>query len=293
MESKLPGHSYIEKITQIFREEGDVETANALEQQVAVQTPREMTQDEAALYKINKSNLRKAIGFGDFERAVEFQTVALGLAQRAFGSYQMKTLKEVCQLGECHFRNGAYTNALDLYHQALRFSAKETGEMSSFLKRVKKNIRQCTDAVRRANNLRNLENHMNALLRNAVPEGSERISRMEAIGEKLFSRGKHSRALKIYKALIGIYHEMSHIEDEKIITNLMKYASFVATHGWLSEAETAYRGVVKFINIQNQTGDKNAMLKIALDDWAKCLCSMAQSRSAKGSQELAKKLSNC
>jgi tetratricopeptide (TPR) repeat protein len=205
----------------------------------------------------------------------------------------MKTLKEVCQLGECHFRNGAYTNALDLYHQALRFSAKETGEMSSFLKRVKKNIRQCTDAVRRANNLRNLENHMNALFRNAVPEGSERISRMEAIGEKLFSRGKHSRALKIYKALIGIYLEMSHIEDEKIITNLMKYASFVATHGCLSEAETAYRGVVKFINIQNQTGDKNAMLKIALDDWAKCLCSMAQSRSAKGSQELAKKLSNC
>lgn len=293
MESNLPGQSYIEKITQIFRAEGDVETANALEQQIVAQTPREMTEDEAALYKINKSNVRKAIGFGDFERAVEFQTVALGLAQRAFGSYQMKTLKEVCELGECHFRNGAYTYALDLYHQALSFSAKEIGEMSPFAKRIKKNIRQCTDAVRRANSLRNLENHMNGLFRNAVPESNERIDRMDAIGEKLVSRGKHTQALKVYKALISISLEMSHIKDEKIIINVMKYANFLTSHGDLSEAEAACRRVVKLINSQNQMGDKTATLKIALDDWAKCLSLMAQSRSAIGSQELAKKLSKC
>jgi tetratricopeptide (TPR) repeat protein len=293
MESNLPGQSYIEKITQIFREEGDVETANALEQQIVAQTPREMTEDEAALYKINKSNVRKAIGFGDFERAVEFQTVALGLAQRAFGSYQMKTLKEVCELGECHFRNGAYTNGLDLYHQALRFSAKEIGEMSPFVKRIKKKIRQCTDAVRRTNSLRNLESHMNGLFRDAVPESNERIDRMEAIGEKLVSREKHTQALKVYKTLISISLEMSHIEDEKIIKNVMKYANFLTSHGNLSEAEAAYKGVVKLINSQNQMGDKTATLKIALDDWAKCLSLMAQSRSAIGSQELVKKLSNC
>jgi tetratricopeptide (TPR) repeat protein len=293
MESNLPGQSYIEKITQIFREEGDVETANALEQQVAVHLPREMTEAESALYKVNKSNARKAIGFGDFERAVEFQMVALGLTQKAFGSYQMKTLKEICELGECHFRNGAYTNALDLYHQALRFSSKEFGELNPFVKRVKKNIRQCADAVRRANSLKNLEKHMNSLFRDALPESSVRIDRMEAIGEKLVSRGKHIRALKVYKALISISLEMSHIEDEKIIKNVMKCAEFLVSYGDLSEAETAYKSVVKLINRQNQMGDKNAMLKIAIYDWAKCLFLLAQSRSAIGSQELAIKISNC
>lgn len=295
MENKFPGKSYIEKIAELLMEEGDFETAKALKQQAEFHQSREMTEEELELYEINKSNVRKAIGFGDFERAVDFQGVALGLAQRAFGAEHMETLKDMCELGECHFRNGAYKEAQDLYYRSLRISSTKFGALHPFSNRVKKNIRKCADAVRRTNGLNNLEQHISNVFRMNAPtaphEKEARIERLEVIGERLVTRGQMDRALKVYKSWISLSLEKASPDDEKAIESITKYADFLVAYGDLAEAETTYKSVVQVRNRQNQMGEKTAELKVAVNDWAHCLSLMGHSQSAHETKELAKKLS--
>lgn len=294
MDSQFSGKSYIEKIAQILTAEGDVETAKSLEKQLKEQPSREMTEEEVSLYKLYKSNVLKAFGFGDFERAVEFQSVALGLAQRAFGAEHVKTLKDSCKLGDCHFRNGSYQIALDLYYRTLRISTTKFGEQHQFTNRVKKNINESTAALRGSKSLKNLEQYMNSVFRMSTPisplEKSVRIDRLEVICEKLVNRGRHDRAFTLYKELTSLCLDKEHTNDEKIIENIMKYGNFFAAFGYIAEAEKTYKSLVKIMNRQNQMEDKTNTLKIVISDWANCLSQMGHSRSALESQELANKL---
>ncbi len=294
MDSQFPEKSFIEKIAQILMAEGDIETAKSLEKQLKGQPSREMTEEEVSLYKLNKSNVRKAFGFGDFERAVEFQSVALGVAQRAFGAEHVKTLKDSCKLGDCHFRNGSYQIALDLYYRTLRISTTKFGEQHQFTNRVKKNINECTEAVRAAKSLKNLEQHINSLFRMSTPmaplEKSVRIDRLEVICEKLVNRGRHSRARTLYKELTSLCLDKAHHNDEKMIESIIKYANFFAAFGYIADAEKTYKSLVKIMNRQNQMGDKTNTLKILINDWANCLSQMGHTRSALESQKLANKL---
>jgi len=295
MESKFPGKSYIEKIAEILMEEGDTETAKSLKHQLEVHQSREMTEEEAELYEINKSNVRKAIGFGDFERAVEFQNVALGLAQRAFGAEHMETLKDMCELGECHYRNGEYKNAQDLYYRSLRISSTKFGALHPFSNRVKKNIRKCADAVQRANGLNNLEQHINSVFRMSKPtisfENLVHIERLETIGKKLINRGQLGRALKVYKAWISLCLEKANTDDDEAIESMTKYADALLACENLAEAETVYKNVVLVRNQQNLVGEKAPELKIAISDWAKCLSLMGHSQSARETHKLSEKIS--
>jgi tetratricopeptide (TPR) repeat protein len=295
MENKFPGKSYIEKIAELLMEEGDFETAKALKQQAEVHQSREMTEEELELYEINKSNVRKAIGFGDFERAVDFQGVALGLAQRAFGAEHMETLKDMCELGECHFRNGAYKEAQDLYYRTLRVSSTKFGALHPFSNRVKKNIRKCADAVRRSNGLSNLEQHISKVFRMHTPtalhEKEARIERLAVIGERLVARGKMDRALKVYKSWMTLSLENTNPDDEKTTESITKYADFLVAYGDLAQAETTYKKVVQVRNRQNHMGEKTSELKVAVNDWAHCLSLMGHLQSARETQELAKKIS--
>ena len=294
MESQFPEKSFIEKIAQILMAEGDIETAKSLEKQLKGQPSREMTEEEVALYKLNKSNIRKALGFGDFERAVEFQSTALGLSQRAFGAEHVKTLKDSCELGNCHFRNGSYQNALDLYYRTLRVSTTKFGEQHQFTNRIKKNINECNAAVRAAKSLRNLEQQLNSVFRISTPiapiEKGVRIERLEVICEKLVNRGRHDRAFTLYKELTSLCVDKAHANDEKIIVKIMKYGNFFAAFGYIADAEKTYKSLVKIMNRQNQMGDKSNTLKIVISDWANCLSQMGHSQSAIESQELANKL---
>jgi tetratricopeptide (TPR) repeat protein len=295
VEKKFPGNSYIEKIAEILMKEGDIETSKRLQKQIETQPSRDMTEEEAELYEIKKTKARKFIELGDFERAVDSQRVALELIQRAFGPEHIGTLKDMCELGEHHFRNGEYKEAKNLYDRSLQISITKFGELHPFSNRVKKNIRKCVDAVRRANGVSNLEQHINNVFRmNAAAEPHEndaRIDRLETIGDQLVTRGKMSLALKIYKSLISLTLEKVYLEDEKSIQNIKKYADFLAAYGNLAEAETTYKSVVRVRNRQNQLGERAAELKSAISDWAHCLALMGHSRSAKNIQELANKIS--
>ena len=294
MESQFPEKSFIEKIAQILMAEGDIETAKSLEKQLKGQPSREMTKEEVSLYKLNKSNVVKAFGFGNFERAVEFQSVAFGLAQRAFGAEHVKTLKDSCKLGDCHFRNRSYQIALDLYYRTLRISTTKFGEQHQFTNRVKKNINECTEAVRAAKSLKNLEQHINSVFRMSTPiaplEKSARIDRLEVICEKLVNRGRHSRAFTLYKELTGLCLDKAHHNDEKMIQNIMKYANFFTAFGYIADSEETYKSLVKIMNRQNQMGDNTNALKIVISNWANCLSQIGHSRSALESQGLASKL---
>lgn len=297
MESKLPGKSYIEKMAEIFMDEGDIETARILQKQVAVHQSREMTEEEAELYETNKSNVRKAIGYGDFQRAIEFQSVALGLAQRAFGNEHMETLKEMCALGDCHYRNGEYKKAQDLYYRSLRISTTKFGALHPFSNRVKKNISKCVDAVRRKNGLNNLEKHINSVFRMSQPtipfENLVRIDRLESIGQKLISRGQSERALRVYKAWISLCLGNANPDDEKAIESRAKYADVLLACGNLAEAETIYKSVVQVRNQQNLAGEKSSELKVAINDWAKCLSAMGHLHSARETHKLSERIFKC
>lgn len=102
------GKSYIEKMTQLFLLEGDIETANALRQQLVEFRPREMTDEEVVRYKAHKSNLRKAIGYGDLERAVEFQEQALAIKKKSYGIENIETLKDIGELTPVLATKGTY-----------------------------------------------------------------------------------------------------------------------------------------------------------------------------------------
>lgn len=296
MENKFTGKSYIEKIAEILIREGDIETAKALKNQIALHQSREMTEEEADLYELNKSNVRKAIGYGDYERAVEFQSVALGLVQRVFGAEHMETLKNMCELGECHFRNGAYKNAEDIYYRSLRISLTRFGVLHPFSNRVKKSICECTDAIRKSDSLSNLEKHINNVFRMSTPSALlkhiVKIERLESLGEKLVSRGQLGRAINIFKKLISLSFETAHPDDENTIQNISRYAGFLVAYGELGEAEKAYKSVVQLRNRQNQMGEKNTELRSAISDWAKCLSWMGCSQSARETQVLAEKIAN-
>jgi tetratricopeptide (TPR) repeat protein len=296
MDNKFPDKSYIEKIAEILMQEGDIETAKALKNQIDLQQSREMTEEEADLYELNKSNVRKAIGYGDYERAVEFQSVALGLVQRAFGAEHMETLKNMCELGKCHFRNGAYKNAQDIYYRSLRISSIRFGVLHPFSNRIKKNIRKCTDAIRRSDGLSNLEKYINSVFCMNAPsaplEHIVRIERLESLGEKLVGRGQLGRAINIFKELISLTLETDQPDDEKAIQNISKYAGFLAAYGDLGEAEKTFKIVVQVRNRQNQIGKKNNELKSAIGDWAKCLSLMGRTQSARETQVLAEKIVN-
>lgn len=296
MENIFPGKSYIERIAEILMQEGDIETAKALKNQIKMHQSREMTEEETTLYELNKSNARKAIGYGDYERAVEFQSVALGLAQRAFGAEHMETLKNMCELGKCHFRNGAYKNAQDIYYRSLRISSTRFGVLHPFSNRIKKNIRKCTDAIRRSDGLSNLEKYINSVFCMNAPsaplEHIVRIERLESLGEKLVGRGQLERAINIFKELISLALETDQPDDEKAIQNISKYAGFLAAYGDLGEAEKTFKSVVQVRNRQNQMGKKNNELKSAIGDWAKCLSRMGCSQSARETQVLAEKIAN-
>jgi tetratricopeptide (TPR) repeat protein len=208
----------------------------------------------------------------------------------------METLKDMCELGECHFRNGAFKNAKDIYYRTMRISSTKFGALHPFSIRVQKNIHKCTEAVIRSDGLSNLEKHINSFFRMSSPsepiEQIVRIDRLESLGEKLITRGKFGRAISIFKSLISLTLATALQDDEKAIQNISKYAGYLAGYGDLGEAEKTYRCVVQVRNRQNQTGDKNTELESAISDWAECLSQMGRTQSARETQELAEKISN-
>lgn len=159
------GKSYIEKMAQLFLLEGDIETANALRQQLVEFRPREMTDEEVVRYKAHKSNLRKAIGYGDLERAVEFQEQALAIKKKSYGIENIETLKDIGELGECFYRIGAFSKAHDQYAKAFRVSLTMHGKVHPFSVSMKEKLEKCAQASSRLASMRNLEECVNRVFR--------------------------------------------------------------------------------------------------------------------------------
>jgi tetratricopeptide (TPR) repeat protein len=294
LNSKFPGKSYLEKITQIFLEEGDSDTANALQQQAHALQSREMTDEESDTFQLNKTKVRQALSFGDLDKAIEFQTIALNVMEAAYGPQHLETLTNMCDLGECHMRQGALLQAREYFYRALRIASTEFGLVHPFAIRVKKSLRKCEEAERRASSMTYLEKQIDGLFRmsSAIPslEALMRIERLEKIGDKLFCKGQMDRALKIYKEWLKLSLQGIPSEDESAIESVTKYANFLIACGDHKAAELHFKTIVQIRNGQNELGEVAIELKKALMDWAMCLSRMGYEISAFETEMLAETL---
>ena len=285
---------YLARLSELFKAEGDNETAQALMGQLESRPLNGLSEADAACVESLVAQADKASASGDYERAKTLYIKALAIREEALGPDHFDSLCSMNDLARCMHNNRESDDAETLYKRLLRVAITSLGRDDKLTLITLDNIATCKEAIDRALGFHRLEKHFRHMFlessTTAQSHQSARIDRLYAIASKLESRGRYGRALPVFEAWISARLADAHPDDDEAIQDIARYARFLARAGKPFRSQAAYRKIVLIRNRQHSFGSGAQALRQALTDWAKSMDDSGDDELARTTLELARRI---
>jgi tetratricopeptide (TPR) repeat protein len=211
----------------LFREEGDVQTADAIEGQLRKQPRQRPTQEHVAQVREALAQAGDLEREGHFSEACDHYVAALELVERDLGPLNIHALKRRFELARCRLNDCDFAGALHEFSTLLRLA--ELGEHggSPLARSARRHIQRCSRAVRDEEGGARLQAAMRDMLRSAVTKTQlldfARAERLRALALRAGASGRRERAVRLLKAALGLRLRDKRPDDELAYCDIDQY----------------------------------------------------------------------
>jgi tetratricopeptide (TPR) repeat protein len=292
MAEKSDSISYLHKLASIFRDEGDVATANALHSvhlhpsSVSAQTKRRE--------RLLIARADRMCKIGDFEKAVPVYEELHAEFAKSRGHAHIATLKYLGKLAHSLHMSREIDRAHDLYSRLHRIAHTSLGADHWLTRFAVAYAKTCLKDTMTARAVLHLEEQIKLMIESkqvaAEHSAFARTQRLYATATKLTARGKHKRALPLYQLWIDARLDGSDANDPDALHDIFRYATSLRNANEKAPAYKAYRNLVAITNRQRESGFDPEGLQMALSGYADCLKEFGDHASATATLNLAQKI---
>lgn len=283
--------NFLARLAQIFREEGDSTTADALDQQLTDKQARELEETDSDRVQQLSEQAMRLENRGAHDRAEPLLVEALSIVEAALGPDHLDIAYHLKDLAHCKFNAGKFEEALRDYQRLLRLVEFQHEEGATLAALTRYMIGRCMKGAHDSLGVRRLQQYMDRMLFEArhrqTADQEERLQRMYALAQRLVQRGRHAAGIRLYDRWIELRLKDAHPDDEQALLDIRHFALGLLDARQPARAVGALRGVVLARNRRLAWVDDRSGLLQALRDWQAGLVAMGDQRSAREAAERA------
>jgi hypothetical protein len=274
----------------LFREEGDVQTADAIEGQLRKQPRKRPTEEHVAQVREALSRAADLERGGQFDEACEQYVAALELVERDLGPLHIHALKRRFELARCRLLDCDFGSALHEFSTLLRLA--ELGEHggSPLARSARRYIQRCSRAVRDEHGGLQLQAVMQEMVRSAATaiksRDFARAERMRSLGLRAGAAGRRDRAVRLLKAAIGLQLQGRLPDDELAYSDIDLHIDDLCRVGASLPALDAARHAVEARNYLFAVTKEVEPLLAALEKLSSQLVANGMHASARATEAL-------
>jgi len=281
--------TYIEKMAKLLMIEGDIETANALNNQAKNRERESSVLDKHGVQKLRRK-AKVAFEYGDFESAAVFYQELYKIASSHSGPEHVSTLEFLLRFAQCLRHERLLESALSYFSLANRIALTNLDKSHFLTKQASQGVNACKDAIQQARGFKILANKFNVLKGkdHVIDEVMtvKRIHRAKDVATKLAIRKKTKWALLFFRACFDACIEQYRLGDLNEIAELMEYAKCLHQFADCEEVFESYRKLVRVTTKRRSDSADAGDLKAVLREFAVHLNEHGQHKSAKATIEI-------
>jgi hypothetical protein len=283
--------TFLAKLADLFRAEGDMETADALVARCESMTARSISDtDRDRVLSLQRKGIRLD-NRGAHDEAEGCFSVALRLMEDALGPEHVDIIDHLNDLARCRFNGGDYEAALKHYSRLARATERAHGPDDMLVKIARHYVERCRKGLRDAMGARRLQAHMDSMLQHArgirLVDASNDQDRLRDVARRLMTRGRHAWAVRLYERWIETRLRDAPPDDDLALLDIRDYATALRRAGMLGRAALVLQQVVAMRNRRSARDGDNTELLRAMADWQSCLEELGELRSATETARLA------
>jgi tetratricopeptide (TPR) repeat protein len=283
--------SFLTKLAEIFRSEGDSVTADALDRQRQVDSTRPLTGDDIDRVRSLRRKGLQLDSRGEHAKAEPLFAEILDIVEEVFGPDPFIICDHLNDLARCRFNGGNFAAALEDYVRLLRITEQTHGPEDQLAAIVRHQVDACRKGLRDAVGARRLQNQMTLVLQlsreRRTLDTFDRCERLRGLAQRLVTRGRFAAAVRLYDRWIDLRLNDAGPDDELAMLDIRNYALALQQIGDLSRAAAAHRSHIAIRHRRMAWVNDTAGLVLALRDWQACLEQMGDGRSAVETAKLA------
>lgn len=275
-------HSFLAKLADLFRAEGDTATADALVASCESTSTRSISdEDHHRILALQRKGVQLD-NQGAHADAEGWFSGALLLIEHAFGSEHVAIIDHLNDLARCRLSGGDYEAALNDYRRLLRITERAYGPDDMLVKIARGCVERCRKGLRDTTGAWRLQAQMDLMLQHArgsrAVDASKDQDRLRNVAGRLLTRGRHAWAVRLYERWIGQRLRDAPPDDD------LDHALALWNCG---ELDGACRVLAALVQVQQQSATDVPGMRQALSDWGACLAAQGQRRSARETAVLA------
>jgi tetratricopeptide (TPR) repeat protein len=278
----------------IFREEGDTETADAIDLQLENAARATLSEEDGDRLRRVLAHARKREGNGEYADAIDSYAEALRIVEGTFGACHPETFEHLSDVARCRFNSGHYDAALEDYGRLLRLVEDMYGSEHALVATAKHYMRYCQRGIRDIIGTLRLDAYMNGMLRHSQGRRfvvvAARADRMREIGRRLAARGRRAAAIRLHDAAIALRLRHADPDAETAYLEIHGYAMDLKDAGEPGKAARVLNQLVAMRNRKSGWSDQGQDLRAVLLDSAACLSAHGDRRSAQEAEALAESI---
>jgi tetratricopeptide (TPR) repeat protein len=275
----------------IFRDEGDTETADAIDLQLEKAASQTLSEEDTDWLRRVIARARKSEGNGQYAEAVDSYAEALRVVEATFGACHPDIFEHVSDVARCRFNAGEYDTALEDYGRLLRLVEDRFGPDHALIATAKHYMRYCRRGIRDIIGTLRLDCYMNVMLRQSqgrrLVEVEARADRMRELGRRLAARGRRDAAVRLHSAAIALRLRHAEPNSETAFLEIHRHAIDLKEAGEPGKAARVLNKLAAMRNRKSGWSEQGQDLRAVLLDSAACLSAHEELRSAQEAAALA------
>jgi tetratricopeptide (TPR) repeat protein len=275
----------------MFRDEGDAETADAIEVQLRSDPHRSLTGEQHRRLRHALARARNCDRLGAYSAAAEHYADALQIVEGALGAGHIEAFDRLSDVARCRLNDGQYEAARADYKRLLGLVQTMYGDEDSLAAIARERIETCEKAIRDGIGGLRLQACVHDMLRMTQQERAvetvEQADRMRGIARRLAARGKSAVAVRLHERAIAITLRLAGEDDAIGRDAILRHAIDLREAGDPARARTVLHGLIARHNLRPVCLDQQQQLRAALQELSSCLLAMGDGRSAQETEALA------
>ena len=287
---------FLAKLAEIFRQEGDTATADALGRQLRSTASRIMKPGEMARVRRLRNNAVRLDNLGAHDEAEPIFIELLGIVEAALDPDHPDIADSLNDLARCRLNKGDHKAALEDYSRLLRIMKRAHGPDDMLTRITRDSVERCHKSLRDAIGAQRLQTQMTWMLRQAQGARSVEVDndqeRLRDLARRLMARGRLAASTHMYERWIDWRLRDTRPDDELALLDIRDYAMALRDAGQWGRAASVLWKLVALRNRQSAGAEDKSALLQALADWQACLAAMGDQRSASEAAALADSIAN-
>ena len=275
----------------LFRQEGDNDTADAIDTQLRSAVRAVMEQEAAERERQALSTARELEHLGRLEEAAEHFVQAHEITDAELGATHPRTLDRLWDLASCRMHDGQHLAALHDFIALNRLMVAAGGRQLARQRLVRRCIERCHRSVRNSEGSRLVGSYVFDMIKRSQAQRAEHdqadTERAHGIGLRLLARGKRDLAYLVLASWIGKRLESTDGHDELATTDLLRFAGYMREMGELERSMYVLVSQVHMRNSQSAFADRQDELIVTLRELESTLAAQGHLKSARETAALA------